>query len=160
MALIIDSEKVEKLKLYAEANIITFNEFKRILRKEKKCVGDRKPYTVYFPTNFRLVYSIEYCCTTDMKTKIKCRRMSLSIINNEVTNNEEQRYPHIEVIKLIADMLGFSPLESGKVRVDIRKEDPIPNVDVIEILQETPMTDSDLIGLSNENKLKEGIRLY
>lgn len=144
MALIIEDEKIKQLRKFAEENIITFNEFKRIFRKEEKCVGDRPKHIVYLPTKYRLVYSVEYCCTSDRKTKIKCKHMSLSALKKPEDN--EQKYPNMQAVKLICELLGFSSFDSGKIQVDMRKDDPIPNIDVVEILSEMNMTEQDKIG--------------
>ena len=144
MALIIEDEKVKKLRKFAEENIITFREFKRIFRKEVECVGDRPNYVIYLPTKYRLVFSIEYCCSADRETKIKCRHMSISALKRPEEN--EQKYPNMQTVELLCDMLGFSSYKSGNLYIDLRKNDPIPNIDIIEFLDELPMTEEDKLG--------------
>ena len=70
--------------------------------------------------------------------------MSISALKRPEEN--EQKYPNMQTVELLCDMLGFSSYKSGNLYIDLRKNDPIPNIDIIEFLDELPMTEEDKLG--------------
>jgi hypothetical protein len=138
MTLTFNKSEILKLKEFAEAHPISREELLRISKGKAKCVGDRDGYSLFLPTKYRLVYSIEYTPSADFKQTYKCRKMSISVA--KMKGDKEQKWVSKPALNLLSQMLGFSDLEADNVMVDYNEDDSIPNISVTEILGGTPIT--------------------
>lgn len=134
MALILNSDDIQKLKEFAEANVLDREELLKISKGEAKCVGDRKGYSLFIPTKYRLVYSIEYIPSNNLKQTFKCKRMSISVLKRD--GDQEQKWVNETSLKLISQLLGFSDLKAENVIVHANEHDTIPNICITEIMEE------------------------
>lgn len=139
MALFIDETAIKNLRIYAEAHPFSFEDFKNTYNKKAKCAGDLKEHYIILPVHYKLVYSIDWCCSADRTMKFMCKHMSMS----SMRESEEQRYPNEIALRTISKLLGFSPLESNNVIVQKKDKDPIPNIDIVEIIKMEVMTKED-----------------
>lgn len=132
----IDSDQIAKLRKYAEEHPFTFENFKNMYHKKEKVAGDRKEYYIFIPIDCKLVFSIEWFCNMEQTEKYMCRRMSVSA-------NKGTRFPPFQALEYIASLLGFSSLTPDKVQIRIMDKDPIPNIDILEILKTEKMLNSE-----------------
>jgi len=133
MAMIIDRQTIRGLKRFAEENVISSEEAMKIYRKEAKCVGDRPGYSILIPVKYRLVYSIEWTPSVDMKKKFKLRRMSVSVVNGDPSRKWVNNIALGELMK----ELGFhtSSLDDPNINVTVFENDKIPNICVSEVIE-------------------------
>jgi hypothetical protein len=110
-AMIIDDNKIEALKVYAEAHPIAVAEMWRVMNDEAPCAGDRAGHMIDIPPDFKLVYSIEETPTTDGTPPVWLRRMSMS-------SGRPDKYPHPAALEVIGGKLGFPPLDECWVTID------------------------------------------
>jgi hypothetical protein len=110
--LVIDDAKLKALRTYAEEHPVPLTELREIIEGRKPCVGDREGYTIFLDFGFKLVYSIEEHPRTDGGTTWG-RHMSVSL-----TEPTGQRVPSIVAVQLLAQALGFKPLNECYMRFE------------------------------------------
>ena len=125
----IDTNEFDRINDYSIKHEITPTKLSKISKGELPIVGDRKEHT-YENEYFKFVLSIDNTPSFDFKKMYKLKRLSVSRPNST-------RYPSLELVKNVTAYLKFSDLE--KCNVKINENDPIPNIEVIDILEETPM---------------------
>lgn len=133
MALILDHAKLRALKLFAEENIISYEEALKIARNEGTCAGDRQGYTLMIPVKYKLVFSIEWTPTSDWKRKVKLRRMSISVVGQH-----DRMWVNRASIEEIMKQLGFkaTSLKDDDLIVSCSSSPERPITFVNEIIEE------------------------
>lgn len=129
--LIWKNEEIKALREYGENHVIDYDEVMKIYKGEEKCAGNRNGYTLYLYDGFKLVFSIEWTPMSNMINKVKLKRMSLS--SSKKDDDGSIRYPNELALESISQLLGFSSLD--KCFVKMNKNDPIPNIEIMEILE-------------------------
>ena len=125
---IIDNDKFLMLRAYAEAHEITVDEFMQIYKKKLPIIGDRDEHILYLSNGFRFVFSIENVPSGNKTKTYKIRKLSGSV-------NHKGKYPHPIVMETIAGLLGF--IDFNKCSVKMNGNDPIPNIEIHEIISIT-----------------------
>lgn len=92
--LIIDNEKLEDLRAFAQANPISLSELMKITEENAPVVGEREGYSINLDFGYRLVYSVEEHPDGWM------RHMSMSQVR-------PGRSPNRAAIDLMLEALGF-----------------------------------------------------
>jgi hypothetical protein len=118
-------KEVNQWKDYCLSHEITVEEIIRISKGKAPLIGDRCGHVLILPIGFRFVFSIEYVPSLISSDIHKMRRLSGS-------STRLGKYPSPELMKTIAQILGFSPFEKCIIRLN--KNAPIPNVEVDEII--------------------------
>jgi hypothetical protein len=133
MAMMLVTDDLNRLREFGDANVITLEEFWKIYNKETPVVGDREGYSLFIPTKYRLVYSVEWTPSTDMTKAYKLKRMSVSVLKTE--RQPEQRWINFVAMDEILRLLEFNTLNSGELMVQKNEEDEIPNICVSQLLE-------------------------
>lgn len=139
MTLLINKEAITKLKKYGEEHPFTFQQFKNIYKGKEKCAGDRLEYILFLPVKYKLVFSIDWCCDSTKTLKFMCRHMSISSMSRE----GEQSFPNMDTLRIVSSLLGFTNLDSPNMHITLKDKDPLPNVDILEIMRVYDMSQDD-----------------
>jgi len=123
----LEDEKILALKKYAEEHEITRDEFMQIYEHSAPLIGDRKDHILYLLYGYRFLYSIENVPHSCKPLTYRIRKLSGSI-----DNGDSNKYPAPEVMEYVANMLGF--VNFKKCGVKINSTDPIPNIEIHEII--------------------------
>ena len=122
---IIDNNKIAAWKSYVENHEISIHEFMEIYNGKQPLVGNRDNHILYLDTGFRFVYSVENIPSQCGKNIYRIRKLSGSF-------HKEQKYPHPQVMRQIADLLGFS--DFTKCQIKINDTDTIPNIEIHDVI--------------------------
>ncbi|AVL94208.1 hypothetical protein mvi_848 [Megavirus vitis] len=126
---IIDHDKIRILKEYAENHVIMINEIMDIYHGKAKTIGDRVDHCIFFDFGYKFVYSIEQIPSTDFKKLYTIKRLSGSVNNGN--------YPSIQLMKIVMKELNMKDLDDCDIKIN--KNDPIPNIEIMDIIKETSM---------------------
>lgn len=129
----ISDVQIEKVRNYAVNNEITVDEYVDIFHGKKSLVGDREEH-VYSNEYFKFVFSIDHLPKSDFSKIYVLRHLSVS-------RNCPDRYPSIGLIQIISKNFGFKNFEECDIK--IKKDDPIPNIDITEIISEKNLSNDE-----------------
>lgn len=107
--LVIDDERIKKLRMFAEAHIIPIAEMYLIQQEKMPCAGDREGHVLNLDFGFKLVYSIEEHPHKNGKNTVWLRHMSMSVAT-------PGRIPNPVAVQLIAEQLGFPSMKKCQIK--------------------------------------------
>lgn len=103
MSLVIDHDKLEQLKEYAESHRFTLSDLRSIQKREQTIPGDREEFRVFL-NNYKVVYTIDETLTHQW-----VRHMSMSKSDNLPNDSE---------LKEVCSYLGFKNFDECLKRPD------------------------------------------
>lgn len=137
MAMLINGDDITRLREFGDTHEISVEEFWRMYNKEAPVAGDREGHSLFIPTKYRLVYSVEWTPSSDMTKCFKLKRMSISVL--KTPQQQEQRWINPVALGEILKQLGFKSLDSGELMVEKNDQDEIPNICVSQLLETKEM---------------------